>query len=320
MKKLIECVPNVSEGRDKDKIGQIVRAAQNRGAKILHVDAGYDANRTVITFSGPPEKVLDAAFALVRKSCELIDMRAHGGAHPRLGAVDVCPFIPLDGATMQESAELAKKLAEKVAAELKIPVYLYEEAASSPERKNLAFIRKGGYENLAQKLKDLPPDYGPSDFSPAVQKSGALITGARNILIAYNVTLNTEDVEKAKQIAAVLRKNLKAVKTLGWAAPRYNAAQVSFNITDYKTTSLHDAYEACKTEAAKLGLEIKGSEIIGLAPEAALVRTGKKYLSGDGVTHSKEQKIQAAVSALNLSLHAQFNPEEKIIEYKIKNS
>jgi len=315
--KLIECVPNISEGRDKNKIDAIVRAAALRGVKILHVDTGHDANRTVITFAGTPEKVFEAAFALVQKSCELIDMRGHGGAHPRLGAVDVCPFIPLDGATMQDCVDAAKKLAEKVAAELQTPVYLYEEAASSPERKNLAFIRKGGYENLAQKLKELPPDYGPAEMSPAAQKSGALITGARNILIAYNVTLDSDDVGKAKQIAAVLRQNLKAVKTLGWAAPRYNAAQVSFNITDYKTTSLYDIYEACKAEADKLALKVKGSEIIGLVPEAALVRAGKKYLSGDGVTHSKEQKINAAAAALNLNLHAPFIPAEKIIEYKL---
>ncbi|MCL2888248.1 MAG: glutamate formimidoyltransferase [Elusimicrobia bacterium] len=312
--KLIECVPNISEGRDKNKIEQIVRAAQNCGVKILHVDTGHDANRTVITFAGTPEKVFSAAFALVQKSCELIDMRQHAGTHPRLGAVDVCPFIPVKETTMRDCVDIAKKLAEKVADELYIPVYLYEEAASAPERKNLAFIRKGGYESLPQKLKELPPDFGPANFSPSVQKSGALITGARNFLIAFNVTLNTEDVALAKQIAAILRSKLKAVKTLGWAAPRYNAAQVSFNLTDYKTTSLYDVYEACKSEAAKLGIEVKGSEIIGLVPEAALVRAGKKYLSGDGVTHSKEQKINAAITALTPNLHSPFIPEKKIIE------
>ncbi|MDR0292521.1 MAG: glutamate formimidoyltransferase [Elusimicrobium sp.] len=312
--KLIECVPNISEGRDKNKIDRIVRAAQNCGVKILNVDAGLDANRTVITFAGAPEKVFDAAFALVQKSCELIDMRAHNGTHPRLGAADVCPFIPLRETAMRDCVDIALKLAAKVSAELQIPVYLYEEAAATPERKNLAFIRKGGYESLPQKLKELPPDFGPPDFSPAVQKSGALITGARNFLIAFNVTLNTTDVEKAKQIAAVLRSKLKAVKALGWAAPQYNAAQVSFNLTDYKTTPLYDVYETCKSEAAKLGLEVKGSEIIGLVPEAALVRAGKKYLSGDGVCRSKEQKINAAVTALNLNLHAPFRPAEKIIE------
>ncbi|GHT42952.1 glutamate formiminotransferase [Bacteroidia bacterium] len=277
MQKLIECVPNISEGRDKNKIEQIVRAAQNRGVKILHVDAGYDANRTVITFAGAPEKVMDAAFALVQKSCELIDMRLQRGAHPRLGAADVCPFIPLREASMQDCVNIAKKLAEKAARELGIPVYLYEEAASAPEKKNLAFIRKGEYENLARKLKELPPDFGPPDFSAAAQKSGALITGARNFLIAYNVTLNSTDEQKAKQIASAVRESgaglkLKAVKAIGWAAPQYNAAQISCNITDYKKTSLRDVYEACKSEAAKLGLEVKGSEIIGLLPEAALVR------------------------------------------------
>ena len=316
--KIMEAVPNISEGRRTDVIENIAERVKNASpARILHVDSNADANRTVFTLAGEPDDVRKSAFVLIQSAAELIDMRFHSGAHPRIGAVDVCPFVPVKNMTLDEAAQQAKKLAKDTAEKLNIPVYLYEANAQTMERKNLAFIRKGEYESFPQQLKELPPDFGPHEFSENVQKTGATVIGARNFLIAFNISLNTRDVTAVKQIASVLREKnggLPTIKAIGWYMPDYQCAQVSFNLTDYKTTGLAQVFEACKQEAARRGLAVTGSELIGLAPEDALLNAGRFYAPG---LEEKTALLETAVRKLGLNKIRSFNIQERILEYRL---
>ena len=316
--KIMEAVPNISEGRRTDVIENIAERVKNASpARVLHIDSNADANRTVFTLAGDPDDVRQSAFALIQAAAELIDMRFHSGAHPRIGAVDVCPFVPVKNMTLAEAAQQARQLARDAAEKLHLPVYLYEANAQTPERKNLAFIRKGEYESLPQKLKELPPDFGPREFSLSVKKTGATVIGARNFLIAFNVSLNTQDVTAAKQIASVLREKnggLPTIKAIGWYMADYQCAQVSFNLTDYKTTGLAQVFEACKQEAARRGLAVTGSELIGLAPEDALLNAGRFYAPG---LEEKTALLETAVRKLGLNKIRSFNIQERILEYRL---
>ena len=316
--KIMEAVPNISEGRRTDVIENIAERVKNASpARILHVDSNADANRTVFTLAGEPDDVRKSAFVLIQSAAELIDMRFHSGAHPRIGAVDVCPFVPVKNMTLDEAAQQAKKLAKDTAEKLNIPVYLYEANAQTMERKNLAFIRQGEYESLPQRLKELPPDFGPHEFSENVQKTGATVIGARNFLIAFNISLNTRDVTAVKQIASVLREKnggLPTIKAIGWYMADYQCAQVSFNLTDYKTTGLAQVFEACKQEAARRGLAVTGSELIGLAPEDALLNAGRFYAPG---LEEKTALLETAVRKLGLNKIRSFNIQERILEYRL---
>jgi len=317
--KIMEAVPNISEGRNTRLIRQIARRAEAASfARVLHTDSNADANRTVFTLAGEPREVRKSAFALIEAAAESIDMRFQAGAHPRLGATDVCPFVPVCGMTIKEAADEARKLAQDVGEKLNIPVYLYEACASAPERKNLAVLRKGEYESLPQKLKELPPDFGPAEFSLSVQKTGAAVIGARNFLIAFNISLNTRETGPAKEIASVLREKnggLKTVKAIGWYMQDYRCAQVSFNLTDYKTTGLAQAFEACRKEAAKRGLQITGSELIGLAPEEALLNAGQFF--APELTDATAL-LETAVRELGLNKIRPFNLRERILEYVLQ--
>lgn len=319
--KIMETVPNVSEGRDEKIIKRIADAARSASsARLLHIDANADANRTVFTLAGNPDDIRQSAFALIQAATENIDMRTHAGTHPRLGAVDVCPFIPVKNMTLKEAALQAEKLAREAAHKLNLPVYLYEANAQTPQRKNLSFIRQGEYESLPQKLKELSPDFGPREFSAGIQKTGATVIGARNFLIAFNVSLNTTDVTAAKQIASVLREKnggLPAVKAIGWYMKDYHSAQVSFNLTDYRKTGLAQAFEACKKEAARRGLLVTGSELIGLAPEEAFLNAGRFYAPA---TTDKSALLETAVRELKLNKIRPFNIQERILEYCLKNA
>lgn len=318
--KLMEAVPNVSEGRRPDVILAIARRVRAiPGAALLHIDSNADANRTVFTIAGEPQAVRRAAFALLQAAAEHIDMRTQHGAHPRLGATDVCPFVPVSGMTLKETAEEAEKLAQEAAEKLDLPIYLYEANAQTPERKNLAFIRRGEYESLPQKLTELPPDFGPRVFSPNVAKTGATVIGARNFLIAFNVSLNTKNVAAAKEIAAVLREKnggLPAVKAIGWLMPGYGCAQVSFNLTDYQKTGLAAVWEAAKQQAEKRGLAVTGSELIGLAPEEALLQAGRFYARE---IQSPEELTAIAVQQMGLNKIRPFNLRERILEYRMQD-
>lgn len=317
---ILEAVPNISEGRRTDVIMQIAAAAQNAScARVLNIDSNADANRTVITLAGTPHDVRKSAFALIQAAAELIDMRFQNGAHPRLGATDVCPFVPVADITLKEAARHARLLAQETAKKLNIPVYLYEACAAAPERKNLAFIRQGEYESLPQKLTSLPPDFGPRTFSQSVQKTGATVIGARNFLIAFNISLNTQDVASAKQIASVLREKnggLPALKAIGWNMPAYKCTQVSFNLTDYKITGLAQTFEACRREAARRNLAVTGSEIIGLLPEEALLAAGRFYTPKQT---DKTALLETAINALGLSKIRPFQLQERILEYQLQN-
>ncbi len=344
--KLVECVPNFSEGRDKSKIEEIAKAIESvEGVKLLDIDPGAATNRTVFTFVGEPDKVEEAAFRAIKKASEIIDMREHKGEHPRLGATDVVPFVPLSGVTMEDCVEIAKRLGKRVGEELKIPVYLYEEAASSPERKSLSYIRKGEYESLPEKLEKLPPDFGPSQYNEDIAKTGATIIGAREFLIAYNVNLNTKDKKLAHEIALNIRENgrlkrdengkivrdengkalrvpgtLKAVRAIGWYIDEYGIAQISINLLNYKITPLWKVYEEVRKFAEKMGLLVTGSEIVGLVPKEAIVETGKYYLLKQKKTVGIPEKeiVDIAIKSLGLSSVSPFEPEEKIIEYIIE--
>ncbi|MFH0901118.1 MAG: glutamate formimidoyltransferase [Pseudomonadota bacterium] len=343
--KIVECVPNFSEGRDQNIIQAIASEIERSpDARLIDVDPGADTNRTVVTMVGPPEAIKEAAFRAIRKAAELLDMRKHRGAHPRLGATDVCPFVPVSGVTMDECAELARSLGARVAAELGIPVFLYEEAASRPERRNLANIRQGEYEGLAEKLKDpeWAPDFGEPVFNP---RAGATVIGAREFLIAYNVNLNTRDAKLASQIAANLRESgkpqrdeqgaivrdedgnkvmipgsLKSVKAGGWFISRYGLAQVTMNITNYKITPMHTAFEQACAEAEKLGLRVTGSEIVGVVPREAMLQAGCHFLEKQGKSAGQPERdlIDAAILSLGLSQVSPFDATKKIIEYRIE--
>ena len=351
MKKLIECVPNISEGRDKEKIELISKVVEKvEGVKLLNVDPGNATNRTVITFIGEPQNVIDAAFLLVKTAQENIDMSTHKGEHPRMGATDVCPLVPISNITMQETVEWAQKLAKKIGDELGIPVYCYEEAATKPERKNLANCRSGEYEAMSKKIetKEWKPDYGPDNFNETVKKSGVTAVGARDFLIAYNVNLNTTSTRRANSIAFDIREAgrikreggkldgkiikdkkgnplrepgmFKSVKGIGWFIKEYNIAQISYNLTDINVSPLHLVFDKTCEQATKKGIRVTGSELIGLVPKKVLIDAGEYFLNKQkrslGVPES--EIINIAVKSLGLDDLFDFNPKERIIEYLIE--
>jgi glutamate formiminotransferase/formiminotetrahydrofolate cyclodeaminase len=343
--KLVECVPNFSEGRNREKINAITKEIESTPqVNLLDVDPGESTNRTVVTFIGSPEGVKEAAFKAIKKAAEVLDMSKHKGAHSRIGATDVCPFVPVSGVTMEDCIQLAHELGERVAKELGIPVYLYEEAAQKPERKNLADIRTGEYEGLPEKLKDpeWAPDYGKPVFN---QKAGATVIGAREFLIAYNINLNTRDRRLAHDIALNLRERgrakrdkdgiivrdsegksikipgkFKAVKAVGWYIEDYEIAQISINFINYKITPPHVVFDETIKEAEKLGLRVTGSELVGLIPKEALLMAGRHYLTKQGKSPGvpDEDLIKTAVFSLGLDDVAPFDPQKKIIEYQFK--
>jgi len=350
-KQLIECVPNISEGRDLDKIHTIANIVETvEGVKLLDIDTGAATNRTVITFVGEPEQVIEAAFKLIKKASELIDMSKHSGEHPRFGATDVCPLVPISGITLEETAKYAHKLGRRVGEELDIPVYLYEKAAQEAKRVNLANCRSGEYEGLPKKLSDpnWKPDFGPAEFTEKVVTTGATAISARDFLVAYNVNLNTTSTRRANAIAFDIREagrvkregnpitgkkvldangepvripgKLKAVKGIGWFIEEYGIAQISYNLTNISITSMHKAFdETCKA-ANERGLRVTGSELIGLIPLKAILDAGDYFLKKQerSLGISEAEKIKIAVKSLGLDDLKPFNPEEKIIEYVLK--
>ncbi|PQB04098.1 glutamate formimidoyltransferase [Aureitalea marina] len=353
MKQLIECVPNISEGRDLEKIDQITAVVETvEGVRLLDVDPGQATNRTVITFVGEPEPVIEAAFRLISRASELIDMRNHQGEHPRFGATDVCPLIPIANISMEETAQYAHKLGKRVGEELGIPGYFYENAASSEERRNLANCRAGEYEGLAKKLTDpvWKPDFGPAEFNEHVASTGATAISARDFLIAYNVNLNTTSTRRANAIAFDIREagrikregnpitgkkvldsqgepvrvpgKLKAVKGIGWYIEEYGIAQISYNLTNISITSMHVAFdETCKA-ATERGLRVTGSELVGLVPLKAMLDAADYFLikQGRSLGIAESEKIKIAVKSLGLDDLKPFDPQEKIIEYKIADT
>jgi glutamate formiminotransferase/formiminotetrahydrofolate cyclodeaminase len=345
--KLVECVPNFSEGRDKEKIDAITMEIESTPkVKLLDVDPGESTNRTVVTFIGTPEGVKEAAFKAIKKAAEVIDMSKHQGAHSRIGATDVCPFVPVSGVTMEDCVQIANELGERVARELGIPIYLYEAAARKPDRKNLSIIRTGEYEGLPEKLKDPEwvPDYGEPVFNP---KAGATVIGAREFLIAYNINLNTRDQKLAHEIALNLRERgrakrdkegkiirdaegkaikipgkFKEVKAVGWYIEDYGIAQISINFTNYKISPPHLVFDEARKKAEKLGLRVTGSELVGLIPKEAILMAGKYYLEKQGKSPGipEEELIKIAVISLGLSDVVPFEPEKKIIEYQFQET
>lgn len=347
MQKLIECVPNFSEGRDMNVIKQITDQIESvNQVKLLDVDPGKATNRTVVTFVGPPDAVIEAAFLAIQKAAELIDMRKHTGEHARMGATDVCPLIPISGISMDETAEYAKQLAKRVGESLKIPVYLYENAASRPERRNLATIRAGEYEGLPKKLQDpnWVPDFGPTAFNAT---AGATVIGAREFLIAYNVNLNTVSTRLANAIAFDVREagrikrighpvlgeivndengepvripgTLKSVKAVGWFIEEYGFAQISMNLTNIAVTPLHKAFDEVVRAAQERGIRVTGSELVGLVPLQAMLDAGRHFLEkmGRSAGVSDEELITTAVRSMGLAELTPFDPQKKIIEYVI---
>ncbi|MBQ1221684.1 MAG: glutamate formimidoyltransferase [Alistipes sp.] len=349
-KQLIECVPNFSEGRDLQVIKQITDAIEAAGdVKLLDVDPGEATNRTVVTFVGEPEEVLKAAYAGVKRAAELIDMRHHKGAHPRMGATDVLPLIPISGITLEECAVLARSLAEKISTELAVPTYCYEAAAFTPERKNLAVCREGEYEALPEKLavKEKAPDFGARPFDEGVARTGATAVGARDFLIAVNFNLNTTSTRRANAIAFDVREKgrpvregnpivgkikkdangnpimqpgtLKATKGIGWFIDEYGIAQVSMNLTDIATTPLHIAFDEVCRKADARGVRVTGTEIVGLVPKRALLEAGRYFLKKQrrSLGISEEEIIRIAIKSMGLDDLKPFNPKEKVIEYMI---
>ena len=360
MKRIIECVPNFSEGRDRKVIDQIVNAIASakvatengeEGVKVLNVDPGEATNRTVVTFVGSPEAVVEAAFQGVRCSGEVIDMRRHHGAHPRSGACDVLPLVPVAGITLEECAELSRTLARRISDELGIPCYCYEAAAYKPERKNLAVCRAGEYEALPEKMADpaRKPDFGPDEYNETVARSGAVNIGARDFLVAVNFNLNTTSTRRAMAVAFDVREKgrkmreggtltgkvlkdengkdrwqpgtLKGCKAIGWYIDEYGIAQVSMNITDINATPLHTAFEEVSRAAAARGLRVTGTEIVGLVPKRVLMEAGRFYLEKQerslGISEEKTMKI--AVKSMSLDDLKPFDPHEKVIEYLMED-
>lgn len=316
---LIEAVPNISEGKNTSVTGALadcLRAAP--GVRLLGMDSNPAANRTVFTLAGEPNAVCAALFDFIALAARLIDMRAQRGAHPRLGAVDVCPLVPLRNISLEETARYARDLARRVGQKLQIPVYLYEAAATRAACKNLADIRRGEYENLAEKLRALPPDFGPSDFTPHVRKTGACVIGARNFLVAFNINLDTQDTQIAKQIAAKIRQRgggLKGVKAIGWYMENFGRAQVSCNIVDFRAAPLARVFETCQKEAAALGVRATGCELVGLVPLEAILTAGRHYAPAE---KDPQILIQAAIKGLNLCEVKPFIPAEQILEIKAR--
>ena len=350
MQKLIECVPNFSEGRDQNVIREITDAIKSAdGVSLLDVDPGASTNRTVVTFVGSPDAAVEAAFRGITKAVELIDMRKHKGAHPRMGATDVCPFIPVSNVNWDEAIDCANRLAKRVGDELKIPVYLYEKAAKNKSRSNLSVIRVGEYEGFFEKIRqpEWKPDFGPAVFN---EKSGATVIGVRDFLVAYNANLNTKSVRRANSVAFDVREQgrvqtedgmpagkpvldpngepirvpgmLRHVKAIGWFVKEYGIAQVSMNLTNIEETPLHAAFDACCESAAKRGLRVTGSEIVGMVPKKCLVDAGRYFLRkqkwSEGV--SDEELIHIAIRSMGLSELRPFDPKEKVIEFKIESA
>ncbi len=349
MKKIIECVPNFSEGNDLNVIRQITAEIEKiDGVKLLDVDPGKATNRTVVTFVGEPEPVIEAAFQAIKKASELIDMSKHTGEHPRMGATDVCPLIPVSGISMEETAEYAHKLGKRVGEELKLPIYMYEKAQPNKERSNLSVIRAGEYEGFFKKIKEpkWTPDYGPAEFSV---RAGATVIGARDFLIAYNINLNTTSTRLANSVAFDVREagrvmregnpitgkvvndengnpvripgKLKECKAIGWFIEEYGIAQISMNLTNHKVTPVHAAFDAVCESAQSRGLRVTGSELVGLIPLSALLEAGKHYLKMQkrSLGVSEEELIHIAVKSLGLDELAPFDPNKKIIEYQLRN-
>jgi glutamate formiminotransferase/formiminotetrahydrofolate cyclodeaminase len=348
MKKLIECVPNFSEGRDQNVIRQITDAIESvDGVSLLDVDPGASTNRTVVTFVGDPDATVEAAFRGIKKAAELIDMSKQKGAHPRMGATDVCPFIPVSNVSWEEAIECANRLGKRVGEELKIPVYLYERAARNKSRSNLAVIRAGEYEGFFEKIKqpEWKPDFGPAVFS---ENSGGTVIGVRDFLIAYNVNLNTKSARRANAVAFDVREQgrvktedgtpsgktvldangepvripgmLKHVKGIGWFVKEYGIAQVSMNLTNIEETPLHAAFDACVESAAKRGLRATGSEIVGMVPKKSLIDAGRYFLRKQRWSEgaSEEELIEIAVRSMGLGELKPFVPTEKVVELKIE--
>lgn len=346
MSQLIECVPNFSEGNDLNIIKQITNEIEKvEGVKLLNVDPGKATNRTVVTFVGNPESVVEAAFVAIKKAGELIDMSKHKGEHPRMGATDVCPFIPIANISMEETAKYAQKLAKRVGEELEIPIYLYENAQENPARKNLSIIRAGEYEGFFKKIKqaEWKPDFGPSEFDA---QRGATVIGARDFLVAYNINLNTTSTRRANAVAFDVREagrtkkdekgkvvkdgngnpiivpgSLKSVKAIGWYIEEYGVAQISMNLTNINITSVHVAFDEVCKRATERGLRVTGSELVGLIPLNALLDAAKYFLKKQkrSIGVSEKELIKIAVKSLGLDELAPFKPEERVIEYLLKD-
>ena len=351
-KQIIECVPNISEGRNKAIIKQVTDEIERvKGVKLLDVDPGEATNRTVITFVGAPDTVLEAAFQCVKKAAQLIDMRHHHGAHPRMGATDVCPLIPVSGITLEECAVLAHKLAERIANELQIPCYCYEAAARTPERRNLAICRKGEYEGLAERMtvEAEAPDFGARPWDEGVARTGCTAVGARDFLIATNFNLNTTSTRRANAIAFDVREKgrpkreggspvgkpmkdengktimipgtLKGTKAIGWFIDEYGIAQVSMNITNINVTPLHVAFDEVCRCAQNRGIRVTGTEIVGLIPKRTLIDAGKYFLRKQNRSTGipEEDILQIAIKSMGLDDLKEFNPREKVIEYLLED-
>lgn len=343
---IIECVPNISEGRNSDIIKQVTdEAANTEGVALLDVDPGKATNRTVITFVGNPEAVIEAAFRVIKKASELIDMTKHSGEHPRMGATDVCPLVPVSGITMEETVEFANKLAKRVGEELNIPAYLYEYAAKEDYRRNLADIRSGEYEGIADKITkpEWKPDYGPAKFNP---KAGNTAIGARDFLIAYNINLNTTSTRRANAVAFDVREKgrtkkdenmkpikdengepivepglLKSVKGIGWFIEEYGIAQISMNLTNMNVSPLHVVFDTVCERATARGLRVTGSELVGLVPLEAMVEAGKYFLQKQNrsIGVGEEELVRIAIKTMGLDELTPFDPQKKIIEYQLRN-
>ncbi|MDP4208514.1 MAG: glutamate formimidoyltransferase [Bacteroidota bacterium] len=336
--RILECVPNFSEGRDLDKINAIAAEIEGvEGVKLLHVDPGYDANRTVMTFAGVPEAVVDAAFRAVKKASEVIDMRLHKGVHPRFGATDVLPLVPVRGVLMDETVSFARNLGQRIGEELGIHVFCYEFAAFEEKRRNLANCRAGEYEGLPEKLSDpqWKPDYGPMTFNT---QSGAVAVGARNFLVAYNINLDTNDVKIAQKIAVEIRESgrwvtsqnisgeiqkkhlpglLKGVKAIGWYMPNYRRVQVSTNIIDIDKAPVHLVYEEVKKRASFYGIPVTGSELIGLVPLSVMVNAAEFYFPGEAGKKEITKLLERVSDELGLSDLFPFQLQERVLEFAI---
>lgn len=351
-KQIVECVPNISEGRNKEVIKQVTDEIEAvKGVKLLDVDPGEATNRTVITFVGTPDVVVEAAFRCVKKAAQLIDMRQHHGAHPRMGATDVCPLIPVSGITLKECAELARKLAERIATELQVPCYCYEAAARTPERRNLAICRKGEYEGLQERMtiEAEAPDFGARAWDEGVARTGCTAVGARDFLIATNFNLNTTSTRRANAIAFDVREKgrpqreggspvgkpmkdengktimipgtLKGTKAIGWFIDEYGIAQVSMNITNINETPLHIAFDEVCRCATNRGIRVTGTEIVGLIPKRTLIDAGKYFLRKQNRSTGipEEDILQIAIKSMGLDDLKEFNPREKVIEYLLED-
>lgn len=347
MNRIVECVPNISEGRNPEIYNAIAKSCEKiSGIKLLDIDPGVATNRTVITFAGPPETIVDAAFEVIKASKELIDMRTHKGEHPRMGATDVCPFVPVSNITLEECAELAKKLAKRVGEELGVWTYLYEAAASKPEWKSLPNVRKGEYESLAQRENDpsWKPDFGPAKLEP---KFGAVVIGARKFLVAYNINMNSTNKKLASDIAFNIRESGRAKRTsypdgdiirnpdgttvntpgifqhckgAAWIIPEYNCAQITMNLTDIDVTPVHTVFDEVCSQATERGMRVTGSEIVGLVPLQVMLEAGTHYLKKQGLSTavSEEELVRTTIRSMGLEDVSKFNPAEKIVEYRFR--